>query len=163
MKLYEISAQHRLAAEKMNEMLDEGVIDQQTIDDTLEGLGFDEKASGVALYIRELMHEKEAAKAEAERLKILAERAQKNIDGFKNYLIINMQAVDKKSIKTSRVELSIRNSKAVEIFDENLIDSSFKKVKEVISIDKLAIKDALNSGSNVTGARLVTNQSLQIK
>lgn len=163
MKLYEISKQHRLAAERMQEMLEEGVIDSQTLDDTLDGLGFDEKASGVALYIRELMNYKEAIDNEIKRLKILSEHAQNNVEGWKKYLLHNMQVVNKKSLKTSLITLFIRDSKAVEILDEKLIDNSFKKTTEIIKIDKIAIKAALNNGVDVRGAKLVTNQSLQIK
>jgi hypothetical protein len=57
--------------------------------------------------------------------------------------------------------LSLRNSVAVNITEENKIPNEFIKVET--SVDKMKVKEALKRGELIPGAELQTNQSIQIR
>ena len=66
-------------------------------------------------------------------------------------------------IKNERLELSIRESKAVNIDDMDAIPQKYKRTKVVVDIDKIGIRDDLKAGIEVPGASIGINKSLQIK
>ena len=124
--------------------------------DSLE-LERDTKIENIALWIKNLKAEAEAVKKQKEafysREKALTNKAER----LKEYLANNLMG---EKFKTDRVVLSWRKSKAVEV-DDNFSDERFIKYEPKIS--KSEIKDALKSGEVIEGARLVENNSLQIK
>ena len=124
--------------------------------DSLE-LERDTKIENIALWIKNLKAEAEAVKKQKEafysREKALTNKAER----LKEYLANNLMG---EKFKTDRVVLSWRKSQAVEV-DDNFNDERFIKYEPKIS--KSEIKDALKSGEIIEGARLVENNSLQIK
>ena len=124
--------------------------------DSLE-LERDTKIENIALWIKNLKAEAEAVKKQKEafysREKALTNKAER----LKEYLANNLRG---EKFKTERVVLSWRKSQAVEV-DDNFSDERFIKYEPKIS--KSEIKDALKSGEIIEGARLVENNSLQIK
>lgn len=124
--------------------------------DSLE-LERDTKIENIALWIKNLKAEAEAVKKQKEafysREKALTNKAER----LKEYLANNLMG---EKFKTDRVVLSWRKSQAVEV-DDNFSDERFIKYEPKIS--KSEIKDALKSGEVIEGARLVENNSLQIK
>lgn len=124
--------------------------------DSLE-LERDTKIENIALWIKNLKAEAEAVKKQKEafysREKALTNKAER----LKEYLANNLMG---EKFKTERVVLSWRKSQAVEV-DDNFSDERFIKYEPKIS--KSEIKDALKSGEIIEGARLIENNSLQIK
>jgi hypothetical protein len=51
----------------------------------------------------------------------------------------------------------------VEVDIVEALPSQFVNVKNVVTADKVAIKEAIKRGENITGARLIENFNLQIK
>jgi hypothetical protein len=43
------------------------------------------------------------------------------------------------------------------------LPSQFINIKNVVTADKVAIKEAIKRGENITGARIIENFNLQIK
>lgn len=127
--------------------------------DALDSLSLerDTKIENIALWIKNLKAEAEAVKKQKEafysREKALTNKAER----LKEYLANNLMG---EKFKTERVVLSWRKSQAVEV-DDNFSDERFIKYEPKIS--KSEIKDALKSGEIIEGARLVENNSLQIK
>ena len=74
-----------------------------------------------------------------------------------------MLKIGESKFETAKVALSFRRSKTVIIDDESKIGKMFVKEKIEYSIDKKAVKQALESGQSVEGARIQENQNLQIK
>jgi len=61
-------------------------------------------------------------------------------------------------------EIKIRkNPKKVEVLDESFIPKDFYEKKEVLTLNKKKLKEALESGQSIDGARLIQETSLQIK
>ena len=52
---------------------------------------------------------------------------------------------------------------STEILDENSIPNDYKKVKEVVTIDKLKLKDEMLAGVVIPGAQLRQNNRLEIR
>ncbi len=101
--------------------------------------------------------------AYAEEIKSLAERKRvtgNKKDRWKAYIAANMDPREK--LSDARAALSWKESKAVDLeVEPEKLPAQFQRVK--VEADKSAIKDALNKGETVEGARLVTRQNLQVK
>lgn len=59
--------------------------------------------------------------------------------------------------------LFVRSNQRVHVFDEALLPPAFKTEVVTVKCDKRAIKDALNSGAHVEGAKIIESASLTIK
>lgn len=124
--------------------------------DALE-LERDTKIENIALWIKNLKAEAEAVKKQKEvfyqREKALTNKA----DRLKEWLA---QTLDGEKWKSDKVVLSWRRSEAVSV-DEGFSDERFITYEPKVS--KTAIKEALKNGEIISGARLVENNSLQIR
>ena len=97
-------------------------------------------------------------------IKRLTERKQalKNAqERVKNNLKSAMEEFGIVEIKGKTLKISFRKSESVEVENVDLLDDKFKRVK--VEADKTAIKQAIKSGEEVRGARLVKNNNLQIR
>lgn len=119
------------------------------------------KGINYALVIRECDATVTAIDAEIERLTKLKSKPQNLAKKLKENISGAMQEFGVEKIESDLIKLSFRKSEAVEVFDESLLAENYYKYSP--SIDKTAIKTAIKSGVDVQGARLVTNQNLQIK
>lgn len=102
-------------------------------------------------------------KAEKKRLDARLKFTENLIDRVKSRCVESMQVLGMKSIKAAPASISLRRSQAVEVYDESQIDPRFVKVKEVKTISKTEIAQAIKSGEDVQGARIVENVSMQVK
>jgi hypothetical protein len=99
--------------------------------------------------------------AEIDRLKEMKKRTENEIDRIKNYLSMAVDTFG--NFETGLHKISNRISKSVEVTDYNQLPKEYLKEKIEISADKTAIKKAIESGENISGALLVTKSNLQIK
>ena len=123
----------------------------------------EEKINNTVKYIQQLETWARGAKDEATRLtlnaKVLEYRAQK----IRDWIAYSLKAHDVKRVETSLARISFRQSTQVVIDNEASVPDEYKQEKTTISIDKVSIKEAIKNGLTVTGARIVTNDNLQIK
>lgn len=124
--------------------------------DALE-LQRDEKVENIALWIKNIKAEAEAVKKQKDafyqREKALTNKAER----LKEWLASNLNG---EKWKSDRVVLSWRKSESVAV-DDDFSDERFITYEPKIS--KSAIKEAIKNGEEVSGARIVENNSLQIK
>lgn len=139
--------------EETGEVLNADELDQIT-------LARDEKIENIALWVKDLLAEADAIKAEEQALTKRRKQAENKADWLKRYVA---QALEGEKFKTPRVAISYRTSEAVEILDEDLIPEGCMTIKTEIKPDKKIIKDELKRGVIVPGAVLVKRTSLQIK
>jgi effector-binding domain-containing protein len=99
--------------------------------------------------------------AEIDRLKEMKKRTENEIDRIKNFLSMAVDTFG--NFETGLHKISNRISKSVEVTDFNQLPKEYLKEKIEISADKTAIKKAIESGENISGALLVTKSNLQIK
>lgn len=160
MKLYEISDAIRAA-------LDHIEIDEETGEilsaDALHAVEAEaaEKIEATALYLRELDAEARAAKDEADRMLARVKSMQKRSDYLKAMLLDALHATGK--VKTGRVTVSIRTTKAVEIAEGADLPEAYTTVKTTVSPNKVAIKQALLDGVEVPGCHIEERESVQIR
>lgn len=167
MKLYEITSMIRTVLDCMTE-------DQEATEayqDTLEGLhmAFEEKADNVACYVKELLAEAEAIKAEEKKLAERRKQKEKQVESLKKYLQNEMHLAGMKKLETTRNVLSVKkNPPSVKIQDERLFIENYRnahvvKMEVVETIDKVALKECLKAGEVFPGAELVSGESFCIK
>lgn len=122
---------------------------------------FEEKAIAYGYVIKQYEGEESLIDAEIKRLQDLKKKSAKVSEYLKERISGAMIEFGIEKIETPTLKLSFRKSEAVEIVDESLLGQQYFNYKP--TIDKTAIKQAIKTGEEVTGARIVTNQNLQIK
>lgn len=160
MKLYEISDAIRAALDHIELDEETGEILQADALHAVEAEAND-KIEATALYLRELDAEAKAAKDEADRMIARVKSMQKRSDYLKSMLLDALHATGK--VKTARVTVSIRTTKAVEIAEGADLPEAYTTVKTTVSPNKTAIKNALSAGIEVPGCHIEERESVQIR
>jgi archaellum component FlaC len=121
------------------------------------------KAGNYAKVIANIQSDVDAIDNEIKRLKAMKESKDRAItrlkDAVKNAMLVS--GIEK--IESPLFKLSTRRSESVEVDIVDALPSQFLNIKNVVTADKVAIKDAIKGGQNVFGARLIENFNLQIK
>lgn len=121
------------------------------------------KAGNYAKVIANIQSDSDAIDAEIKRLKAMKETKDRSISRLKEALRDAMLVSGIDKIESSLFKLSLRRSEAVEVDVVEALPNAFQNVKNVVTADKMAIKDAIKRGEFVMGARIIENFSLQIK
>ena len=74
-----------------------------------------------------------------------------------------MQFYGIEKISSPTLNLSFIKSEYVEVDLTESLSTDFKIVKTTVTPDKIAIKQAIKQGENITGARIIEKLNLQIK
>lgn len=120
---------------------------------------FDNKVEGIALWIKNLVAEAKMVKEEKDNLAARQKACENKAESLKKYLA---SALGGEKFKTSKVSISYRKSKSVEVEDITLLDDDYLKFKEP-EADKTKIKKALEDGISLEGVSLVEKNNIQIK
>lgn len=161
--LFQLAAEFRAISDRLHE----ADLDEQTIADTLEGIGGDlqEKSINVAKYIKNLESDadqiKQVEQQMAERRKVLEKKAA----SIKHYLHTNMEKAGISKIECPWFVLSIKNNpESVQVADEGSIPRDyFKEIPASYSLDKALVKQAIRDGFDVPGCFLSRGTRLEIK
>ena len=121
------------------------------------------KAGNYAKVIANIQSDSDSIDAEIKRLKAMKDTKDRSISRLKEALRDAMLVSGIDKIESSLFKLSLRRSEAVEVDVVEALPNAFQNVKNVVTADKLAIKEAIKRGENVMGARIVENFNLQIK
>ena len=150
--------------EEFNALYDSIQLDLQTKLDNTICLGklIDGELEVIDKEIKRLTAEKKARERKKDWLKnrvdtfvrrqFTDENGNLDTEGLNNY---------KLSLPHSKI--SYRKSTSVDVYDINSIPKEFIKTKIESNPDKTAIKNAINSGKEVKGAKIVTNYGIQLK
>ena len=160
MNLYEITQEAQylavlLETEELTPELEEALIINQ---DQLQA-----KAVTYAKIITNKRAKSDAIDQQIKRLKAMKDVTDNQIewmiDSVKKAMIVS--GIDK--IESDLFKLSLRRSEAVEVDMVEALPNAFQNVKNVVTADKVAIKEAIKRGEFVMGARIIENFNLQIK
>jgi hypothetical protein len=162
MKLYEIAGMLQQAIDACLEQAEqaEGEITEDWsafLDDVK--MERDEKALGIADYIKGELAEAEAIKKEKDALAKRQKTHENRAESLKAYLSAYIKEGDK--ITGPHSVIAWRASKAVRILDEAALPECYWKIERTPM--KAEIKDAIKNGAVVPGAEVVEKQSIQIK
>jgi esterase/lipase len=121
------------------------------------------KVNNYAKVIANIQSDSDAIDQEIKRLKAMKDNKDRAITRLKDAVrqAMLVSAIDK--IESPLFKLSLRRSEAVEVDIVEALPSQFVNIKNVVTADKVAIKEAIKRGENITGARIIENFSLQIK
>lgn len=122
-----------------------------------------EKAINYGYVIKSFESDVSVIDEEIKRLQAIKKAKSGAIDRMKESVLNAMNIYGIQKVESPTLNLSIRKSKSVDIIFEGVIDDKFKKEKITVSIDKTAIKKAIESGETVEGAVIKENDNLQIK
>ena len=139
-----------LNEEKMHELLDL----KQNINEKLEN---------ISIYIKNLNAEVEAIDNEQNNLDKRKKQKQKRADWLRNYLIEQMQRLGQKDFETAKTRLRVSTRPKTFIDDESLIPKEYFNEKTTYTVSLSRIKEAIENGETVAGARLIDNPSINIK
>ncbi len=138
------------------------VIDFEKLDAlTLER---DRKIENLALWVKNLEADAKAYKDEKDSFAQKQKSAENKVKSIKEYLSGYLAGTPYKS---TRVSVAFRASKSTEVYDMDALMNyddcdSYLKYKDP-EPDKTAIKDAIASGIELPGCRIVENNNIQIK
>jgi homoserine dehydrogenase len=121
------------------------------------------KAGNYAKVIANIQSDADAIETEIKRLKAMKDSKERAITRLKEAVREAMLVSNIDKIESPLFKLSLRRSESVEVDVVEAVPSAFQNVKNVVTADKLAIKEAIKRGEFVMGARIVENFSLQIK
>jgi seryl-tRNA synthetase len=124
---------------------------------------FQTKGGGYGKIMANYQANVDGATAEMKRIKTYIEQEQKKIDRLKNALLQSLLITGIDKLESEFWRFSVRRSEAVEVDMIEALPSEFINIKNVVTADKVAIKEAIKRGENITGARLIENFNLQIK
>lgn len=121
------------------------------------------KVNNYAKVIANIQSDSDAIDQEIKRLKAMKDSKDRAITRLKDAVreAMLVSAIDK--IESPLFKLSLRRSESVEVDIVEALPSEFINIKNVVTADKVAIKEAIKRGENVIGARIIENFNLQIK
>jgi hypothetical protein len=166
-KLYELTAQYR-ALEALESSDD---LPPEVIRDTLDGLTgqLQEKATNVALFIRNLESVADAIDEAAATMQARGTRLRARAQSLQQYLLFNMQAAGISKVESPYFELIVKkNPPTVVIDSESLIPAEYMTQPEPLPPppprpDKKAIAAAFKAGEEVPGCHVEQRERLEIK
>lgn len=120
----------------------------------------DKKVEAVACWIKNLVADAAAYKAEKEAFAEREKAASKKAERLKEWLAT---ALEGQKFSSSRCAVNFRKSETVEVDDVKRIPANLLRVKTTIDPDKTAIKTMLKAGLEIEGCRLVEKINTQVK
>lgn len=163
MNLYEMTA----TAKQLMQLFEDGDIPEDAINDTLEGIGVQDKLEDYCKVIKSFKYDSSTIDREIERLKSAKERTQKAINRLTKAVTEYLETTKSCKATAGTFTVSLRKSESIEITDKSKIPDKFIVAKTTVekTPDKTAIKKFLkeNEENTLEGAMLVVNKNLQIK
>lgn len=109
-----------------------------------------------------MLAEIDAMAAEEARIADRRKDTEKRLENLESYIYMVYQAGTDPVQYAGAFTVSSRKSTKV-IVDDVFADDRFMVAKTTTTVDKKALKEALQAGEQITGAHLQTNYNLQIK
>lgn len=146
----------------LQDLLENGDIDERIFNDTVEGLCIDEKFENICKVMKNLEHKAAAYKAEIDRMtarkKTLENGVQRLKDSMLNYMVVS----DSKKVEAGLFTVSLGKSKSVNVWDETMLPDEYL-IPQPAKVDKTAISKALKAGEIVDGAELTESPFVTIR
>jgi len=139
--------------------------DETELQEYLDGINMqlEDKSKDLFFVMKNYESFNDSIDNEIKRLQDLKKTYNGNIDRLKNYIEFNMKRGDIEKIETDLVTFALRKTPdKLIIDDETLIPEEYINIKEVKSVDKMAIKRTLKD-KKVEGVHLESDKKLTIK
>jgi hypothetical protein len=159
MTLYEMSE----GALALYEMFYNGDIDEETLNDTIESFGVEDKLEDYCKLIRQLGADVIALKAEKALIDQKIKRADNTSERLKNNILRFFESTSTEKQKAGTFNLALRKTEAVNVVNLDVIPEEFKTTEITVKPDKNSIKAAIKLGKEIPGAEIQINKSINIK
>lgn len=162
MNIYEITGNIL----SLQQMAEEGIIDEDTLKDTMESLEgeLEDKADAYAKVIKNIEAQATAIGIEEDRLRERRQVLENNIKRMKKTLQESMEITGKTKFKTTLFSFNVQNNaKSVVLDTEDLMSIPEKYQKATITINKTLIKEDLESGAELPFAHFEQTRSIRIR
>lgn len=134
------------------------IIDPERLDSLL--MEKDQKIENVACWIKNLLSDADAIKAEKDALAEREAKCRKKAEDLKNWLATILEG---QKFNSPKCAISFRKSTKLQILDESIIPKKYMVKTVTTKPDAATIKDLIKKGQEVKGCTLVENQNIQIK
>ncbi len=166
--LYEIAENARMlldlidSGEAFNESGELNEVIAEQLDLTKKD--FELKAKDYAYVIKSVQDKKELFEKEIKRLQEIKKYFENTEDKLKEAVKNTMLVLEIDKFESDLITLSLTKSKAVDIYDSDLIPEEYKRTKITVEPNKIKIKQAiLKDGELVPGATIKENKNLKIR
>ncbi|TCP32156.1 viral Gp157 protein [Scopulibacillus darangshiensis] len=159
MKLYALTDSYQRLLESTED------VDSDTYQDTLESIedAIEDKCENTAKVIKTIEAEAKALKDEEKRLSDRRKALENRARNMKEYLKQNLMAAGMEKIKGPLLTVSIQNNPpTVHVSNEGIIPQEFFIQPNPV-LNRKALLNHLNSGSDVEGVEIRQGQSLRIR
>lgn len=119
-----------------------------------------QKIENIGLYFKSVSAEAEMVKAEAKNLTERYKRLENKAESLKKYLAYALQG---EKFSTPRLAVSYRKSESVEIGQDFVYNKKWCEVSTTYKPDKKKLKDAIKSGKEIKGVKLIEKQNISVK
>jgi hypothetical protein len=167
--LYQIADDYRDILSLMESDSDDPTTLHQLVQNTLDQLQLDDqftdKALAVACYTRELELEAEAVALTEKSIRNRRKALESRSEFLRNYLITQLQKVNKTELKSNQIIIRLRKTPArIIVDDESMIPDQFKEVETLTHIRKNWMQEQLRLGVDfIPGVHLETGVSLTLR
>lgn len=161
MKLYEINKAMTELIESAD--LETGEIDEQAFNALT--LAKEEKQKNIVIFCNHLSSDSDAIEKEIERLANMKKRTENAKKWLMQYLkkSMEMDGVTELDFSTFKAKIK-KNPPKVELEkDYTTIPARFWKTKTLQELDKKALKEALENGEDIQGAKIIQNTRIEIE
>lgn len=164
MKLFEIANEYQVILEQAFDS-ETGEIDETALA-KLDDVKNDIKEKGIALasFIQNIDAERNAIEVAKKAMAEREARLDRRVIYLKSYLQGNMERCGINEISCAHFAVKLKKCPlSVDVIDESAIPDEYKKVKSVVSVDKIKIKDELLAGVVIPGVAMKQNLRLEIR
>lgn len=161
MKLHEITGDMK----EVLDLPDEDLTAEQK-EEILKAIGeeLQKKSTNIIGYIKNQESAIRAIKEEEERLSKNRKVKENKLKNFKDYVVLCLKNANVEKVETSLGNIGLRKAPVSVEIEENATIAKTYLIPQPPKVDKKAIKDALQQGKKVRGARLITDKvNLNIK
>lgn len=158
MNLYELTAN----AAYLQALLEDGDIDEQVYNDSIEALMIDDKVESVCMVIRNLEAQAGVFREEEQRLAKKRTTAENGAKRLKESLLHLLETTNRKKMPAGLFTVSLGTSSSVDVLDEAALPAGFL-IPQPPKIDKTSIGAALRAGREIPGAVLKKSSHVKIK
>lgn len=123
-----------------------------------------DKGIAIASFIKNIDAEREAIEKAKKAMAEREARLDRRVSYLTSYLQSNMERCGIHEISCPYFVVKLKKCPiSVDISNENEIPDDYKKVKSVVSVDKMKIKEEILAGVIIPGATLKQNMRLEIR
>jgi len=160
MKLYELPESLAI----LDDLVDQGGIEEETLQSALDSLGtqVEAKMEGIARLVRNWESEADAVDAEVRRLRDRSASLKKEARRLRDYALGCLRAANQRKVKLPIVTVWVGTSKSVQVTVEpEALPRAYQRI--TVSVNKTALKKALEAGETIEGAGIVESEYLAMR